>query len=110
MDRLSGLDASFLYLESSAQLLHVCGVIVLDPDTIPGSYSFDSAVIKNVHLSERFAIQLRAEAYNILNHANSYLVLGGTNDVNNTPYAQVQKNGPGQGGNRQLQLAGKLIF
>ena len=42
MDRLSGLDASFLYLESSAQLLHVCGVIVLDPDTIPGGYSFDT--------------------------------------------------------------------
>ncbi len=36
MDRLSGLDASFLYLESSAQLLHVCGVIVLDPETDPG--------------------------------------------------------------------------
>src|SRR3954470_4840363 len=40
MDRLSGLDASFLYLESSAQLLHVCGVIVLDPATIPGGYDF----------------------------------------------------------------------
>jgi diacylglycerol O-acyltransferase len=42
MERLSGLDASFLYLESSAQLLHVCGVILLDPETIPGGYSFDS--------------------------------------------------------------------
>ena len=31
MDRLSGLDASFLYLETPAQLMHVCGVIVLDP-------------------------------------------------------------------------------
>ena len=40
MQRLSGLDASFLYLESSAQLLHVCGVILLDPDTIPGGYSY----------------------------------------------------------------------
>ncbi len=39
-ERLSGLDASFLYLESSAQLLHVCGVIVLDPSTMPGGYSF----------------------------------------------------------------------
>ena len=29
MDRLSGLDASFLYLESGAQLMHVCGVIVV---------------------------------------------------------------------------------
>jgi diacylglycerol O-acyltransferase len=42
MERLSGLDASFLYLESSAQLLHVCGVILVDPETIPGGYSFDS--------------------------------------------------------------------
>jgi diacylglycerol O-acyltransferase len=41
MDRLSGLDASFLYLESSAQLMHVCGLIVVDPATIPGGYDFD---------------------------------------------------------------------
>ncbi|MEI5674027.1 MULTISPECIES: WS/DGAT/MGAT family O-acyltransferase [unclassified Nocardioides] len=40
MDRLSGLDASFLYLETPAQLMHVCGVIVLDPSTIPDGYSF----------------------------------------------------------------------
>ncbi|WP_244927807.1 wax ester/triacylglycerol synthase family O-acyltransferase [Nocardioides sp. W7] len=40
MDRLSGLDASFLYLETHAQLMHVCGVIVLDPSTVPGGYSF----------------------------------------------------------------------
>ena len=40
MERLSGLDASFLYLESSAQLMHVCGLIQLDPSTIPGGYSF----------------------------------------------------------------------
>ena len=33
MDRLSGLDASFLYLESGAQLMHVCGLIVVDPAT-----------------------------------------------------------------------------
>ncbi len=42
MDRLSGLDASFLYLETPAQLMHVCGVIVLDPATVPGGYSFDA--------------------------------------------------------------------
>ncbi len=41
MDRLSGLDASFLYLESGAQLMHVCGLIVVDPTTIPGGYDFD---------------------------------------------------------------------
>ena len=42
MDRLSGLDASFLYLESNQQLMHVCGLILLDPSTIPGGYSFDA--------------------------------------------------------------------
>jgi diacylglycerol O-acyltransferase / wax synthase len=42
MERLSGLDASFLYLETPAQLMHVCGVIVVDPSTIPGGYSYDS--------------------------------------------------------------------
>lgn len=41
MDRLSGLDASFLYLETPEQLMHVCGLILLDPTTVPGGYSFD---------------------------------------------------------------------
>ncbi len=41
MDRLSGLDASFLYLESGAQLMHVCGLIMVDPETIPGGYDFE---------------------------------------------------------------------
>jgi diacylglycerol O-acyltransferase len=40
MDRLSGLDASFLYLETPAQLMHVCGLIVLDPATMPEPYSY----------------------------------------------------------------------
>ena len=42
MDRLSGLDASFLYLETPAQLMHVCGVIVLDPSTMPDGYAFEA--------------------------------------------------------------------
>ena len=42
MRRLSGLDASFLYLETPTQLLHVCGLIVLKPDSVPGGYSFET--------------------------------------------------------------------
>ena len=42
MDRLSGLDASFLYFENSAHLMHVCGLIELDATTIPGGYNFES--------------------------------------------------------------------
>ncbi len=42
MERLSGLDASFLYLETPAQMMHVCGIVVLDPETIPGGYNFNA--------------------------------------------------------------------
>lgn len=76
----------------------------------PGVMSFDMDVNKTIHITERYRIQLRGEAYNVLNHANSYLNLSGANDVSNTNYAQISKNGPGQGGNRQLQLAAKFIF
>lgn len=40
LERLSGLDASFLYLESPAQLMHVCGIVLVDPGTIVGGYSY----------------------------------------------------------------------
>ncbi|WP_370246797.1 wax ester/triacylglycerol synthase family O-acyltransferase [Nocardioides sp.] len=40
MERLSGLDASFLYLETPAQLMHVCALVALDPATMPGGYDF----------------------------------------------------------------------
>ena len=76
----------------------------------PGTMSFDMDLNKKIQFTERLGLQLRCEAYNVLNHANSYLILGGANDVNNTPYAQIKKNGPGQGNNRQLQLAAKFIF
>jgi len=41
MQRLSGLDASFLYLETAAQPLHVCSILEIDSSTIPGGYTFD---------------------------------------------------------------------
>ena len=40
MKRLSGLDASFLYFETPEQLLHVCGLILIDPETMPQGYSY----------------------------------------------------------------------
>lgn len=53
MQRLTGLDASFLYLETSSQLLHVCALITLDASTIPGGYSFDRM---KKQLEERVAV------------------------------------------------------
>jgi len=40
MEQLSGLDASFLYLETPTLHMHVEMVAVFDPSTVPGGYSF----------------------------------------------------------------------
>ena len=39
MEQLSGLDASFLYLETPTLHMHVEMVAVFDPSTVPGGYS-----------------------------------------------------------------------
>jgi hypothetical protein len=69
----------------------------------PGAFNIDLNLNKSVNVTERFKVQLRAETFNLLNHANSYLNF--PVDVSNATAAQVYKNG-----NRGLQLAGKLIF
>src|SRR4051794_16538965 len=42
MERLTGLDSMFLYAETPTQHLHVVGVVVMDPSTVPGGYSFEN--------------------------------------------------------------------
>lgn len=62
MDRLSGLDASFLYLETPAQLMHVCGLMVLDGSTRPTPYSFEALqaeIDRRVHDVPAFTRKLR---------------------------------------------------
>ena len=41
MERLTGLDAGFLYMETPSQHLHTMKVAVVDPGGSPGGYSFD---------------------------------------------------------------------
>src|SRR2546423_7516878 len=41
MRRLTGLDASFLYMETPTNHMHVASTCVFDPSTVPGGYSFD---------------------------------------------------------------------
>ena len=53
MQRLSGLDASFLYLETPTQPLHVCSILELDTSTMPGGYSFD-------RLRDELALRIKA--------------------------------------------------
>ena len=39
-ERLSGLDASFLYMETPTLHMHVAMTAVFDPSTVPDGYSF----------------------------------------------------------------------
>lgn len=40
-ERLSGLDASFLYMETPTLHMHVAMTAVFDPSTVPGGYSYE---------------------------------------------------------------------
>lgn len=42
MERLSGVDAAFLYMETPSQHMHGVGVTVVDGNSIPGGYHFES--------------------------------------------------------------------
>lgn len=42
MERMRGMDASFFYLETPDQHMHVVGTLILDPSTMPGGYSFET--------------------------------------------------------------------
>ncbi len=53
MQRLSGLDASFLYLETQDQPMHVCSILELDTSTMPGGYTFD-------RLRDALALRIKA--------------------------------------------------
>jgi diacylglycerol O-acyltransferase len=68
LQRLSGLDASFLYLETPTQPLHVCSVLELDASTIPGGYSFD-------RLRKQLALRITAIPTFREKLANSFLNL-----------------------------------
>src|SRR3954469_2158990 len=49
MRRLTGLDATFLYMETPSNHMHVASTAVFDPSTVPGGYSFEAvkALVEN---------------------------------------------------------------
>jgi len=50
MERLSGLDAAFLYLETPSAHMHVAMTGIYDSSTMPGGYSFEAI---RTHIAER---------------------------------------------------------
>lgn len=68
MERLSGLDAFFLYLETPTQPLNVCCILELDASTMPGGYAygrFRAAVAKRVAAVPEFRMKLADTQLNL---------------------------------------------
>jgi len=70
MERLTGLDATFLYLETPTNHMHVAMTMVLDPSTMPGGYSFEKIkefIGSRLHLVPPFRRRLMEVPFR-LNH------------------------------------------
>lgn len=61
MQRLTGLDASFLYLETPSSHMHVAGLMILDPSSIDGGVTLESVKAvygERLHLAPPFRRRL----------------------------------------------------
>jgi hypothetical protein len=75
----------------------------------PGWWNLDFGVFKETKITERFNVQLRAETFNLFNHANLYVV-GNSADVGSGPTTACYGCTGSTYDRRNLQLAAKLIF
>ncbi|MBV9217636.1 MAG: hypothetical protein JO053_15820, partial [Acidobacteria bacterium] len=69
----------------------------------PGFWNVDMSFFKNIHITERYRVQLRADAFNVFNHANTF-VNAGTADVTNGVVNAFKA------GNRRIQLLARFSF
>lgn len=68
MERLTGLDAAFLYLENPVHHMHVAMTMVLDPSSVPGGYSFGRIkefIAGRIHLVPPFRRRLAEVPLNL---------------------------------------------
>jgi diacylglycerol O-acyltransferase / wax synthase len=68
MERLTGLDASFLYFETPTMHMHVCATIIFDPSTVEGGYSYDhvrEVIESRLHLVQPFRRKLAPVPLNL---------------------------------------------
>ncbi len=116
-----GSRSTFQYLNPNAFALPPVGVIPspsmpgITRSVIyrgPGTQNWDTALAKNIHITERVGFQLRGEAYNVFNHAN-FTALNNVISFNPATGVRVD-NGFGKftdnRGPRILQLVGKITF
>jgi hypothetical protein len=70
----------------------------------PGFWNLDLGAYKTFRFTEKYRLQLRAEAFNVLNRAN-YFLNGSTIDIASSETVNVSK-----AGRRNMQFAAKFLF
>ena len=61
MERLKGVDASFLYMETRDMHMHTVGTVIIDPATMPGGFAFPKIkelLANRIHLMPPFRRRL----------------------------------------------------
>jgi hypothetical protein len=77
----------------------------------PGFWNLDAALYKNIKFTENVRLQLRLEAYNVLNHANAYVIYGFPDNEISNGHVPVCFGCTGTSADRRnIQIAGKIIF
>ena len=70
----------------------------------PSYFNIDSSLIKNIAITEGTRLQLRLEAYNLLNRTNFFI--GNTDDINSTTFGVIGSTFP----SRRLQFGARFEF
>jgi hypothetical protein len=79
----------------------------------PGSWNENLGIVKDIKLHDRYDLQIKGEFINVLNHANTFLNLFGTNDVSLNTDVLAYKGANSTGsmpGNRNTELSIHLAF
>ncbi len=72
--------------------------------------NFDAGFIKDIGLTERYKIQLRAELINAFNMTD-FIIVGSSADLSSGSFVQAQKVGSGSADSpRTIQFSAKFLF
>jgi hypothetical protein len=76
----------------------------------PGTWNADVSLFKNINITERYKVQIRADVFNVFNHANLF-VNGASTEVNNTVDAAGNRGVVAfKDGNRRIQFLARFTF
>ncbi|MBV9217239.1 MAG: TonB-dependent receptor [Acidobacteria bacterium] len=75
----------------------------------PSHWNVDMSLFKNVHVTERYRVQLRADAFNVFNHANTFIDLSSI-DVSPNFFGIPASVNAFKANSRKIQLSAKFFF